>query len=292
MEALSLKKEAYKYNQYGFEAILYDAENGDDRLLIVIQGLKGLDLPEKYAQLFSEKGYSTLAMSYYGVEGQKKHIRAIPLEQFQAAADEMKKRGYKRIGIYGNSKGGGMALLAASVVPDISLVIAASAFGHIMQGTGKPGDDSCMAMVSWRGEDFPYVKKGKLFSVFLKRCMKEKNIRLLYFFDEWDKKGTEENEIPVEKINGDILLLTSTHDESVPAKRDAELLCKRLERDNFSHNYRHINSEIGSHNLGYFPVNNNMLPREKKFPEECQRAREETLNVIIKTLDAWKVIID
>lgn len=120
----------------------------------------------------------------------------------------------------------------------------------------------------------------------------DSTIYLLYFFDEWDKKGTEENEIPVEKINGDILLLTSTHDESVPAKRDAELLCKRLERDNFSHNYRHINSEIGSHNLGYFPVNNNMLPREKKFPEECQRAREETLNVIIKTLDAWKVIID
>ena len=46
--------------------------------------------------------------------------------------------------------------------------------------------------------------------------MKEKNIRLLYFFDEWDKKGTEENEIPVEKINGDILLLTSTHDNLVP----------------------------------------------------------------------------
>ena len=287
-----MKKEAYNYNQYGFEAILYDTENGDDRLLIVIQGLKGLDLPEKYAQLFSEKGYSTLAMSYYGGEEQKKTIRAIPLEQFQAAADEMKKRGYKRIGIYGNSKGGGMALLAASVVPDISLVIAASAFGHIMQGTGKPGDDSCMAMVSWRGEDFPYVKKGKLFSDFLKRCMKEKNIRLLYFFDEWDKKGTEENEIPVERINGDILLLTSTHDESVPAKRDAELLCKRLKRENFRYNYRHINSEIGSHNLGYFPVNNNMLPREKKFPEECQRAREETLNVITKTLDAWKVIID
>ena len=55
-----MKKETYKYIQHGFEAILYDAENGDDRLLIVIQGLKGLDLPEKYAQLFSEKGYHNL----------------------------------------------------------------------------------------------------------------------------------------------------------------------------------------------------------------------------------------
>jgi len=169
-------EERFKYINDGFEGILYRAQRKDDRLLIVVQGLKGLELPSKYAALFAGKGYSTLAMSYYGGEEQKKTIRAIPLEQFQAAADEMKKRGYKRIGIYGNSKGGGMALLAASVVPDISLVIAASAFGHIMQGTGKPGDDSCMAMVSWRGEDFPYVKKGKLFSDFLKRCMKEKNI--------------------------------------------------------------------------------------------------------------------
>lgn len=175
-----MKKETYKYIQHGFEAILYDAENGD--------------------------------------EGQKKNIRAIPLEQFQAAADEMKKHGYKRIGIYGNSKGRGMALLAASVVSDISLVIAASAFGHIMQGTGKPSEDPCKAMVSFRGEDFPYVEKGKLFSDFLKRCVKEKNIRLLYF-----------------------------------------------------------------------PVNNNMLPREKKYPNECQRAREETLDLIIRALDAWCV---
>lgn len=279
----------YNYLNNGFEGTLYDAENGDDRVLIVIQGLKGLELPEKYAALFCDKGYSSLAMSYYGGEGQKKDMRAIPLEQFQEACDELKKRGYKRIGIYGNSKGAGMALLAASVVPDISLVIAASAFGHIMQGTGKESEDSCKAMVSFRGQDFPYVPKGKLFSDFIKRCIREKNIRLLYFFDEWDKKGTEENEIPVEKINGDILFLTSTHDESVPAKRDAQLLVNRLNRSGFRHGYKHINSETGSHNLGYYPVNNNMLPREKKYPEECQKAREDTLLEILDTLDNWKV---
>jgi len=284
-----LKKKTYKYLQDGFEGILYDAENGDDRLLIIIQGLKGLELPEKYAKLFSEQGYSALALSYYGAEGQKKDMRAIPLDQFQLACDEMKRLGYKRIGIYGNSKGAGMALLAASVVSDISLVIAASSFGHIMQGTGKASEDICKAMVSFKGNDFPYVVKGKLMSDFIKRCFRERNIRLLYFFDEWDKKGTEENEIPVEKINGDILFLTSTYDESVPAKRDAELLCKRLERMHFKHDYRHINSEIGSHNLGYFPVNNNMLPREKKHPEECQKAREETLEIILRTIDTWHV---
>ena len=284
-----MTKTKYTYLQDGFSGVLYDVGNGDDRLLIVIQGLKGLELPERYAQLFADKGFSTLAMSYYGGTGQKKNMRAIPLEQFQAACDMMKEYGYKRIGIYGNSKGAGIALLAASVVLDISLVIAASSFGHIMQGTGKPDEDTCKAMVSYKGQDFPYVEKGKLMSDFMKRCIHEKKIRLLYFFDEWDQKGTEENEIPVERINGDILLLTSTHDESVPAKRDAELLVKRLQRNNFKYNYRHINSETGSHNLGYFPVNNSMLPREKKYPEECQQAREETLEIILKTLDKWEV---
>lgn len=41
--------------------------------------------------------------------------------------------------------------------------------------------------------------------------------------------------------------------------------------------------EIGSHNLGYFPINNGVLPREKKHPKECQQAREETLGIILET---------
>lgn len=282
-----MKKTEYKYLESGFEAVLYDAGNNDDRVLIVVQGLKGLELPEKYAKLFSDHGYSALAMSYYGGEGQKKSMRAIPLEQFQNACDALKALGYKRIGIYGNSKGAGIALLAASVVPDISLVIAASAFGHIMQGTGKPSDEPCKAMVSFNGRDFPYVEKGSLFSDFLKRCVKERNVRLLYFFDEWERKGTSENEIPVEKVGGDILFLTSTNDESVPAKRNAEMLFSRLRRTGFAHSYKHINFENGSHNLGFFPVNNNLLPQEKKQPEECQKAREKALEIILQTIESW-----
>ena len=170
-----MKKSKYTYLKDGFEGILYDTESEDDRLLIVIQGLKGLELPEKYAGLFAKKGYSVLAMTYYGAPGLPDTMRSIPLEMFQTAIDRMKEYGsgkYRRFGIYGNSKGAGMALLAASVVPDISLVIAASTFGHIMQGSGKADLDPCKAMVSYRGKDFPYVSNAHMFSNFLKRCIK------------------------------------------------------------------------------------------------------------------------
>lgn len=287
-----MKTQQYRYIKDGFEAVLYDAENGDDRLLTVIQGLKGLELPSKYAKMFAGKGYSALAMSYYGSEGQPSAMRAIPLEQFRTACDTLKlyENGrFKRFGIYGNSKGAGMALLAASVVPDISLVIAASSFGHIMQGSGGKKLSPCKAMVSLDGRDFPYVANNGVFGAFLKRCVKEHNVRLLYFFDEWERKGTAKNEIPVEKINGDILLLTSTNDESVPAKHDAETLISRLKRTGYAHSCKHINFENGSHNLGYFPINNNLLPQEKKHPAECQKTREDALAIILQTLDKWGV---
>ena len=69
MKTVNKTSKIYNYQHDGFEGILYDAGNADDRVLIIIQGLKGLDLPEKYAELFSGKGYSSLAMSYYGGEG-------------------------------------------------------------------------------------------------------------------------------------------------------------------------------------------------------------------------------
>ncbi len=50
-----MKTQEYSYIKDGFEAVLYDAENGNDRLLIVIQGLKGLELPTKYAEMFAGK---------------------------------------------------------------------------------------------------------------------------------------------------------------------------------------------------------------------------------------------
>jgi len=48
-------EERFKYINDGFEGILYRAQRKDDRLLIVVQGLKGLELPSKYAALFAGK---------------------------------------------------------------------------------------------------------------------------------------------------------------------------------------------------------------------------------------------
>lgn len=53
----------YTYLKDGFEGKLYDAQNGDDRLLIVIQGLKGLELPENTPSFFPQKAIPPLPCS-------------------------------------------------------------------------------------------------------------------------------------------------------------------------------------------------------------------------------------
>lgn len=287
-----MKIQEYNYREHGFAGKLYDAENGGDKLLIVIQGLKGLRLPCRYAEFFAGKGYSTLAMAYYGVPGLPDKMRAIPLEIFDYAIARMRKYEngrFKHFGIYGNSKGGGIALLAASQCVFIDLCIAVSATAHIFQGTGGADESKCKSMVSFYKRDFPYIpNKGKM-GAFIRRCRQEGNIRLLYLIEEWEKRGNADTVIPVEKIRGPILLMSATHDESVPGKQDAEVLVKRLKEKNFQYPYKHINFENGSHNLGYFPVNNWALPREKHFPEECRQAREEALEIILDTLERWSV---
>lgn len=47
-----MEKTKYTYSENGFEAVLYDAGNNDDRVLIVVQGLKGLELPENTPSCF------------------------------------------------------------------------------------------------------------------------------------------------------------------------------------------------------------------------------------------------
>jgi len=47
----------------------------------------------------------------------------------------------------------------------------------------------------------------------------------------------------------------------------------------------YLRQYLGIENHQLYEINKSFLDGEKN-PEECQRAREETLNVIIKTLDA------
>ncbi|MGL5514305.1 MAG: acyl-CoA thioester hydrolase/BAAT C-terminal domain-containing protein [Sporomusa sp.] len=275
----------YTYQKHGFVGRLFKTDKQQNNYIIfVLQGMAGLEYSSKFAELLCSKGIDALAISYYGVEGLPKKPSSIPLDQFKSATQQLEKQGYHYFGLYGTSRGAATALVVASIIPVFSCVIALSPVRFIYQGAKKNH-----SMYSYRGLELRYVPKRGLIKRFAKRILKEKKLRLCYMLEEWEKNAKMMHEIPVEKIKGSILILSSTIDESLPAKEHCERIIQRLEEYNFSYPYEHINYEEGSHNLGYCSnVNTWALPREKHYPRQCQMARENALKETLIFINKWK----
>lgn len=76
--------------------------------------------------MFSENGISALGICYWNVEGLPNQLIRVPIEPFEKAVQWLKEKGYEKIFIYGISKGAELALLTASLIKDISGVVALS----------------------------------------------------------------------------------------------------------------------------------------------------------------------
>lgn len=89
--------------------------------IVVLGGSEG-GLHDDQARLLAEHGYAALALAYFGIDPLPKQLSAIPVETVSHGIDWLVARpdvDAARIGILGTSKGGELALLAASREPRI-----------------------------------------------------------------------------------------------------------------------------------------------------------------------------
>lgn len=178
--------------------------------------------------LFAAQGYAVLALSYFRAEGLPRGLELIPLEYFgrgltwlaaQPGVDR------NRIGIYGLSKGSEAALLTATRNPGIRAVIAASPSHVVWPGLAQ----YFVLQSSWSegGAPVPFVpydmSRGftSIFAIFqnsLPNVAQHPNAV-----------------IPVERINGPVMLLSGEADGLWPAKTMADAIAARLRAGNFRH---------------------------------------------------------
>ncbi len=93
--------------------------------IIVLGGSEG-GYPSDIAALLSAHGYATLASAYFGESGTDKSLVDVPIERVAAAVRYLKRQPQvdsKRIALFGVSRGGELAYLAASLLPDIGAAI-------------------------------------------------------------------------------------------------------------------------------------------------------------------------
>lgn len=68
--------------------------------------------------------FPALALALFRTRQTQKDLSCVPVEYVENSISWLKDQGYQKIGIDGTSKGSEMALVAASMFPDISCVIA------------------------------------------------------------------------------------------------------------------------------------------------------------------------
>jgi len=283
---ISICREPCTVAQNGFEGVLFHPDTPGRRqtALIVVGGSEGgMRTSLSTAGIFASLGIPSLAVAYFGTKQTPRHLVRIPVETVLNATAFLRTQGYIKTGIYGISKGAEFALLSASLIPDISFVMAVSPSCCVFEGIVKPGYSGTSSW-TWHGNELPYVSFNNCNVNFFRSLVKNHEIG---FRSEYEQVLTAEknetNTIKVENIRGPVLLLAAEHDAQWPSAEMAQAVSQRLREKKFPYSFElhtyypagHILCPVRS--AGTKALLRLLYRVERTFPRECSRAREEAL---------------
>lgn len=251
-----------------------------------------------------DMGYSVLVLGFYKWEGLPQEKCLVPVEYAEYAVEWLlawEGGKIKKVGIMGASMGAQYALLCASLLPELSCVIAAAPFDYVLEYVDDKFRRTGKSVYTWREKEVTYspsVLLDKGVPGLLWKCANDKRYglkRMLRFY--YDNSTFEEaSRIRVENMKADVLLLASENDDCWPAEVSARHVEKILKENNYVHRVKTVIYENGSHAIGGVSIMQNkkvrkmmkvMLPAEKKYPKECDEARADSVKQIADFLEQW-----
>lgn len=183
------------------------------------------------AGLFAAKGLTSVAVRYFGGDGQPPGLCEIDLQTFALAVDRLVAEGCRQIAIVGTSKGAEAALLTAIFDHRINTVVAISpssvVWGNI--GPGRDGD-TWPQRSSWiyQGKPLPFIASDPYWvreyrdGLLSYRSLFEQS--LVRFSSETPKAV-----IPVEGAKASVILVAGGDDALWPSDTFARSIAERLE---------------------------------------------------------------
>lgn len=245
---------------------LYLGEGDHQPLIVAFGGGDGGNawtsdrVKEKRDRLI-DKGYAFLAVGYFGTENTPKVLDRISLDGIHKAivqAAKNPKIDGKRIALIGVSKGAELALLLASHFEDITCVVA-----MVPSHCSFPAHTLTASTSSWskQGEEVPFVPmKTKAIPAVLRHDLHSAFTIMLE-----DKEAVEKAEIPVEKINGPVFMLSAKDDEQWPSTEMSNAAMDRLKQNQFPYVYEHLAIE-GGHSEVFDYFDSIYLFLDQNFP--------------------------
>lgn len=227
------------------------SESGPLPTIIILGGSEG-GLRESNAALLASYGFNTLCLAYFGIEDLPKELVCIPLDYIEKAIGWLSENpnvDSTKLGIFGTSKGGELALLSASMFPTIKAVV-----GYVPSGVVYPGiGQSALGVSSWqfKGEPLPfaYSEVPKEVADEINQAMhKGEPISWRKTYQYW-AENQNQAEIAVENIHGHILLISGGDDQLWPSDLLSEKIITRLKKHNHPYYYEHINFPKAGHSF-------------------------------------------
>lgn len=260
--------------EHGLAATLFSPPGpGPYPAVIVLSGSDG-GMHEEAAALLASHGYASLALAYIqgpnAAQGIPRYLVNIPLEYFERAIKWLQEQNYideHKVIVLGHSRGGELALLLGTVFPQIRAVIADSPASTMNCGITTRAVDK----PSWlyRNLPFPYLKLSFTIPDIINLIWKQITrtpFALKPFFMKALRQQDEVRKatIPVEKIQGPILLISGQDDQAWPSDIFAEQVIERLKQHHHPHYYKHLTYEDAGH-LMCAPYGHPFLPPMLRF---------------------------
>jgi esterase/lipase len=230
------------------QAELHLGEGKKQPLIVALGGSEGgnsWNASAGYRKFLNERGYAFLPIAYFGAEGIPDKLDRISLNGVHDTILHAAKNpniNENCIAIIGVSKGAELALLLASYFSEYKAVVGLSPSNVNFTSTTNP-----MIKIS-----FPLVMNTPSFSMnskalpFVPASWKAKLKGLsgdfLGFYEEMltNISAVELAAIKVENINGGIFLVSGKYDDLWPSTAMSEMMMERLESNNFSHHFEHL----------------------------------------------------
>ena len=204
---------------------------------IIVLGGSGGGLSEMTSALLASHGIASLALAYFAFEQLPPTLNNIPLEYFEKAMSWLKARpevASETLTVMGASRGGELALLLGATFSDIRAVVGWVPSGLIHAGLPRT-TSGLMPAWTYRGEGLPFVAAD-----FDTIDWDRKPIKLTpgFLAELTDDEAVEAATIPVERINGPVLLISGADDQMWPSSTFSEMVINRLH--SFKHPFQSI----------------------------------------------------
>ncbi|MEM7116896.1 MAG: acyl-CoA thioesterase/bile acid-CoA:amino acid N-acyltransferase family protein [Chloroflexota bacterium] len=225
-------------NEAGLIGRFYAPSGTTPRPALLVLGGSGGGVDTQKGMMLASHGYATLALDYFGDPPLPESLTEIPLEYFETALSWLKKQegvDAERLGVVGTSRGGELALLLAATFPDLKVVV-----GYVPSGVvfGNLARDSVGEKSAWtyRGEPITFG---------------------IWSNPELIKRAI----IPVEQINGAVLLISAKDDQIWPSTRLSEIAISQLAEHGHPHPYTHLHYENAGHliDVPFWPTTMNEI---------------------------------